>query len=156
MRKREAYRATDEQGRWLAWRLRNALCGSPPVWRRPRALASLLNTLPAAMRPVAEALISRHDLKGWEQACDAQGFRESLYVLDVLDRYAGLADAMWRGLDIGCKNGCYLPGLQAWSGGPWDGVELDAHRRYWTLTTRRAHGEYVARALPDCRSLAND
>lgn len=39
---------------------------------------------------------------------------------------------------------------------PWDGVELDAHRRYWTLTTRRAHGEWVAHALPECRYLAGN
>lgn len=156
MQRREVFLKPHAQARWLAWRLRNAWRWSPPVWCRPRALTSLLNTLPVAVRPFAEALAGRYALKGWERACDAQGFRESLYVLDVLDRYAGTADATQRGLDIGCKNGCYLPGLQAWSGGPWDGVELDAHRRYWTLATRRAHGEWVAHALPGCRYLAGD
>ena len=156
MRRSEVSLKPCEQARWLAWRLRNILCWSLPVWRQPRALASLLNTLPSTVRLVADALAARYDLKGWERACDAQGFRESLYVLDVLDRYAGSPDAMRPGLDIGCKNGCYLPGLQAWSGGPWDGVELDAHRRYWTLTTRRAHGEWVAHALPECRYLAGN
>ena len=77
-------------------------------------------------------------------------------MLDVLDRYVDSPDSARPGLDIGCKNGCYLPGLQAWSGGRWDGVELDAHRRYWTLTTRRAHGEFVARSLPGCRYLAGN
>lgn len=33
-------------------------------------------------------------------------------------------------------------------------MELDAHRRYWTLSTRRAHGEWIARRLPGCRYLA--
>jgi hypothetical protein len=37
--------------------------------------------------------------------------------------------------------------------GPWDLVELDAHRRYADLSTRRAHGERLARAFPGCRYL---
>lgn len=143
-------------GRQWAWWLRGHITWSPPVIRRSRTLPALLHTLPPALRPAAEMLASRYDLSGWGRGCNAQGFRESLYVLDVLDRYAGSPDSARPGLDIGCKNGCYLPGLQAWSGGPWDGVELDAHRRYWTLTTRRAHGEFVARSLPGCRYLAGN
>lgn len=140
----------------LAWWLRHRITWSPPVIRRPRTLPALLQTLAPALRPAAEALISRYDLSGWEQGCDTQGFRESLYVLDVLSRYAGPPDAIQPALDIGCKNGCYLPGLQTWSGGRWDGVELDAYRRYWTLTTRRAHGEFIARSLPGCRYLTGN
>lgn len=145
-----------EPGRRLAWRLRQMLTWSPPVIRRPRTLPALLRTLPPAVLSAAEALASRYDLSGWERVCDAQGFRESLYVLDVLDRYAGSPPDSIPSLDIGCKNGGYLPGLHAWSGSPWDGVELDAHRRYWTMTTRRAHGEFVACGLPGCRYLAGD
>lgn len=113
-------------------------------------------TLPPAQHLAANALAARYDLAAWAKACDAQGFRESLYVLDVLDRYVGSPIYPAPYLDIGCKNGCYLPGLQAWSGGSWHGVELDAHRRYWTLTTRRARGEFVARSLPGCRYTAGD
>jgi len=146
-----------ELGRRLAWRLRHIVTWSPPVLRRSRSLPALLRTLPPAGRPAAEALASHYDLSGWERACDVQGFRESLYVLDVLDRYAGPPpDRSQPSLDIGCKNGGYLPGLRAWSSGPWDGVELDAYRRYWTMTTRRAHGEFVARSLPGCRYLAGN
>lgn len=140
----------------LAWRLRQTVTWSPPVIRCPHSLPALLRAAPPAMRPAAEALAARYDLSGWEPVCDGQGFRESLYLLDVLDRYVGPADSALPSLDIGCRNGCYLPGLQAWSGGPWDGVELDAHRRYWTLTTRRAHGEFIARSLPGCRYLAGN
>lgn len=145
----------DEIGREIAWRLRGALTWSPPAIRRSRSLSALLRTLPPDLRASAERLASRH-APGWERACDPWGFRESLYVLDLLDRCVGPPSSPLPSLDIGCKNGCYLPGLWAWSGGPWDGVELDAHRRYWTLATRRAHGEWIARRLPGCRYLAAD
>lgn len=146
----------NDWGREGAWCLRNAFPWSLPAIRRSRSWSTLLCTLPPALRPTAEALASRYDLSRWGRVCDAQGFRESLYVLDVLDRYVGTPSRSAPALDIGCKNGGYLPGLQAWSGGAWDGVELDAHRRYWTLTTRRAHGESIARSLPGCRYLAGD
>ncbi|MEI2782927.1 MAG: hypothetical protein V9H25_17420 [Candidatus Competibacter sp.] len=148
-------READEIGREIAWWLRGAVTWSPPALRRSRSLPVLLRTLPADLRPPAASLAVRHP-PGWERACDPWGFRESLYVLDVLDRWAGPPASPLPSLDIGCKNGCYLPGLWAWSGGPWDGVELDAHRRYWTLATRRAHGEWIARRLPGCRYLAVD
>lgn len=116
----------------------------------------LLRSLPPVARSTAKALASRYHLDNCEKTCDAQGFQESLYILDVLDRYVGAPVSPWPSLDIGCKNGCYLPGLQAWSGGAWDGVELDAHRRYWNLTTRRAHGQAIAHLLPGCRYIAGD
>ena len=89
---------------------------------------------------------------------------ESLYALDLLDRYGlaqprasseGAAHA-GRGLEVGAKYGAMLPGLAAgWPSG-WDGVELDARQRYWDLRTRRARGEAIARALPGCRFHACD
>ncbi|HRF45612.1 MAG TPA: hypothetical protein PLD30_15475 [Candidatus Competibacteraceae bacterium] len=146
----------DEAGHRLAWRLRNTLSWSPPVIHWPRTLPALMQTLPSAQRSAAEILATRYDLRHWASVCDPIGFHESFYVLDVLDRYAGFPDYPTPYLDIGCKNGSYLPGLQTWSGSPWHGVELDAYRRYWTLTTRRAHGEFVARSLPECRYIAGD
>jgi hypothetical protein len=83
--------------------------------------------------------------------CSPLEFQENLYVLDVLDRYLGTRPNPGRGLDIGCKNWSYVPALYAWSGSAWDGVELDAHRRYATLVTRRAYGEYMAAPFPGCR-----
>ncbi|HRY18388.1 MAG TPA: hypothetical protein P5149_08280 [Candidatus Competibacteraceae bacterium] len=146
----------DEAGHRLAWRLRHTLSWSPPVIRWPRTLPALMRTLPSAQRAAAEILATRYDLRHWASVCDPIGFHESVYVLDVLDRYAGFPGYPAPYLDIGCKNGGYLPGLQTWSGSPWHGVELDAYRRYWTLTTRRAHGEFVARSLPGCRYIAGD
>ncbi len=104
-------------------------------------------------------LAGRYDLAPLAAACGPVERAESLYVLDLLDRH-GLAtpDATGTGraLDVGSKNGAYLPGLAtAWPHG-WDAVELDAHRRYWTLRTRRAHGEAMAAAFPGCRFHAAD
>lgn len=146
---------SDLHTRW-AWSLRQTFPGSLPVWRRRRTLAALWSTLSPTQQPAAEKLAARYDLSNWGNCCDIQGFRESLYVLDVLDHYFGPARSPTPALDIGCKDGGYLPGLRAWSSGPWDGVELDAHRRYWTLTTRRAKGEAIARSLPDCRYIAGN
>src|SRR5574343_215967 len=61
-----------------------------------------------------------------------------------------------RALDVGSKNGTFLPGLAtAWPHG-WDAVELDAHRRYLWGTTRRAYGEAMARHFDGCRFIAGD
>lgn len=151
-----AFQQAGEIGREWVWWWRNTLTWSLPAIRRSRSWTALSRTLPPAARAAAAELATRFDLSRWTNACDAQGFRESLYVLDLLDRHAGPPCCSPPYLDIGCKNGCYLPGLQAWSNGPWDGVELDAHRRYWTLVTRRACGESVARYLPDCRYVAGN
>ncbi len=110
-------------------------------------------------RARVDELAGRYDLAPLVAACGPVERAESLYVLDLLDRH-GLADpvgaATGRGLDVGSKNGAYLPGLAtAWPHG-WDAVELDAHRRYWTLRTRRAHGEAMAAAFPGCRFHATD
>ena len=113
--------------------------------------------LEGAARTRAEQLRARYDLDTLLTVCGAIERAESLYVLDLLDRYglAGDGDA-GGGLDVGSKNGAYLPGLAAaWPGG-WDAVELDAHRRYWTLHTRRAKGEAMAAALPGCAFHATD
>jgi hypothetical protein len=82
---------------------------------------------------------------------------ESLYVLDLLDSLGLSGDgSAGRGLDVGSKNGAYLPGLAlGWPGG-WDAVELDAHRRYLSLHTRRAFGEAAAGRWEGCRFHATD
>ncbi len=116
-----------------------------------------------------------HDLP---RCCGEVELAESLYTLDILDRYMPPLNIATKnidpqmpaptpvstqnvstqhriGLDVGCKSGATLPGLQVWSPG-WDGIELDAHRRYWLGHTRRAVGEAVAATLPGCRYLAGD
>lgn len=101
-----------------------------------------------------EHLKERYDLGGLPKVCGPTEMAESLYVLDLLDRWMPPLQA-GRCLDVGSKYGAYLPGLATWRPG-WDAIEADAHRRYWNLRTRRAVGEAIAGALPDCRFLAGD
>lgn len=136
--------------RELSWRLRNAMTLSSPAIR----LSPLLNRLPSLHLPPDAAarraeLAARYDIRPWPRLCSPMELRENLYLLDVLDRYNRRPQGPC--LDIGSKNWSYLPALCAWSGGPWDGVELDAHRRYLNLATRRAYAERMAARFPGCR-----
>jgi hypothetical protein len=72
----------------------------------------------------------------------------------VLDRQLGPGLPDGRALDVGSKNGGTLPALHAALPRRWDLVELDAHRRYLTLATRRAFGESMVRGFPGCRFVA--
>lgn len=141
----------------LAWQLRSALPWSLPAPKWPVSVRAVTDGLSVEGVERLADLGQRYDLTGWERVCDPQDWRESLYVLDVIDRLlqgAGLPPG--RCLDVGSKNGTYLPGLAAAAPRGWDAVELDAHRRYLWGATRRAHGERMAAAFPGCRFVADD
>ncbi len=140
----------------LAYRVRTALPWSPPAWKWPVPARAVTATLGLeAVERVAE-LVVRYDLGDWAAVCDESDWRESLYVLDLLDRHLPTGLPPGRCLDVGSKNGTYLPGLATGVPRGWDAVELDAHRRYVFGATRRAYGERMAAGLPDCRYLAED
>jgi len=128
--------------------LRNTLTLSMPPWKRPVTAASLGLEV--------TALETRFDLSRWSQCCAAHDWRESLYVLDLLSRLLPADLPAGRALDVGSKNGTYLPGLATAQPRGWDAVELDAHRRYLWGTTRRAYGEAMARHFGGCRFIAGD
>lgn len=135
------------------FRVRGALRWSAPAWKRPvRSFERLLATLPLEGRRRAEALAASHDLGRWPELLTAVELREDLYLLDVLVQH--LPGVTGPGLDVGSRNGANLPALHAFAPGPWDLVEVDAHRRYLDLSTRRAHGERMAGAFPGCRYVA--
>jgi hypothetical protein len=94
-------------------------------------------------------------MQSWPAVMDPTELHEAAYVLDTL-REIGLASPRPIGpsLDVGSKNGSNLPAFATLVPGRWDLVEVDAHRRYASLSTRRAHGERVARAFPGSRYLA--
>ncbi len=93
-----------------------------------------------------------HRLRYLRAACTEENIGIDLDTLKLRDSHMPRLHTMTRGLDIGAAAWSTLPALRAWSNTPWDGVELDAHRRYWTLATRRAHAEYmVRRSDPRCR-----
>lgn len=142
--------------RRASFALRSSLTWSLPAWRRPVALGELEAELAAPARRRLDALLVRHpEVRGWSGALSAPEWRESLYALDVLDRYLGPVPA-GRGLDVGAKNGATLPGLVAAVPTGWDAVELDAHRRYVWGSTRRVYGESLAARTPDCRFISGD
>ncbi len=136
--------------------LRSALTWSPPAWIRPRAKAWFLAQLDEAGRRRFEHLEQGADTHHWPERCDEQAWRESAYVLDVLRRYAPAELPDGHALDVGSKNGCYAPGLYAARAVPWTLVEVDAHRRYWWGSTRRAHGEAMVRGLGGSTFVAGD
>lgn len=136
----------------LAFWLREAVTWSPPA-RCPGP------SMPADLAPVAlgrvEALGQRYDLAPLFAATGPVERDESLYTLDLLDRFVRPVTAGERGLDVGSKYGAYLPGLATF-GGAWDCVERDAHRRYLTGHTRRAVGETISARFRGCRFVAGD
>jgi hypothetical protein len=137
----------------LGFRLRGALPWSAPAWRlRKGSWPRVLGQLDTAAAERARQLRERHPMQGWESWLDDRQWQENLYVLDLLERH--LPDAKGPGLEVGAKNGSLLPALHAAVPGPWDLVELDAHRRYLDLSTRRAHGERVAAGFAGCRYLS--
>jgi hypothetical protein len=141
-----------ELRREIDWRLQNLVPWSVPVVKRTLGNpARCLAHMTAEQQRRYLELSQRYRLAGWTAVCTEGEYRLALYVLDLLDRYVPRPAGAGRGLDIGAAAWSYLPALVAWSGGPWDGVELDAHRRYWTLATRRAHAEYMCRLCPACR-----
>ncbi len=139
----------------LGFRWRSALRWSAPAWKRVVDQRVVAARLDAAGRARLAHLATRFDLTTWSEHCSWPEWRESLYVLDVVSQVVP-STPEGRGLDVGAKNGCTLPGLATARPGGWDAVELDAHRRYVWGTTRRAYGEALAKAFPPCRFLAGD
>ena len=134
----------------IDWCLQNLLTLSAPVVKRrlhdPRHLQAGLT--PEQLKRY-QTLGADYPLDTWSTVCSRQEYLINLHILDLLDRYA--IPATGRGLDIGAGNWAYLPALLSWSGQAWDGVELDAHRRDWTLVTRRAYAKDMQRLCDDCR-----
>lgn len=148
-------------GEWrreIDWQLKRALPWSRPVRKRPTPLSKLQTQLSRDARYRFEQLREQYDLKAWDGICTPIEHKESLYVLDLLDRHVPKPPRHLeiQALDVGSKSWPYLPGLYSWLSTSWTGVELDAHVRYLDFTTRRAHGETMAAHHPGCRYLAEN
>lgn len=136
------------------WRLQNILTFSAPVIKRPVGdLRIVERKFSAAQAARCREFFARYSLSSWARVCDEEESLLNFYFLDICDRAIPRPLRSGRGLDIGAGSWRYLPALTSWSGIPWDGVELDAHRRYWTLATRRAHAEYMLRISDGSRYL---
>lgn len=140
----------------VRWQLKQLLRLSPRLTRKRGLgdLQTLLASFDTAQHQRFAELLQRYRLTDWPRLCVAIEYRENLTLLDLLDQHVPRATTNQRGLDIGCRNFSYLPALSAFSAGAWDGVELDAHARYWNGFTRRAYGEWMARQRSNCHYIA--
>ena len=139
----------------IGFRWRETMRWSAPAWKRPvGSWERARPALPEPGRDRADELARKFDLTGWPKLLTALEVQENLYTLDLLDRHLP-ALPPGPGLDVGAKDGVLLPALRAAWPHPWDLVEIDAHRRYLDLSTRRASGERMASAFPDCRYIAD-
>jgi SAM-dependent methyltransferase len=147
-----------ELGRELAFRWRTIARMSAPPWKQVAGSwhavetdidAKALERLRRLRASYGDAMVS------WPRILTAVELREAAYVLDLLVDVGIASPRPERSaLDVGSKNGSNLPAFAAFAPGRWDLVEVDAHRRYATLSTRRAHGERVARSYPGSRFIA--
>lgn len=144
--------------RELTYRWRQSMRISAPPWKRN---AGSWESLDVRLKPQARKglnrLRTRHGaaIDAWPRILTVAELHEAAFVLDTLDWVVAQGSTLaGPSLDVGSKNGSHLPALVAAVPGPWDLVEIDAHRRYATLATRRAHGEAIARRYGDTRFLA--
>lgn len=142
----------------VAYRWRSLARLSAPAWKSLAGSWDRLEVrLDAKQLERLRRLRERHGraMDDWPSILSATEIQEAAYVLDLLDD-VGIASPRPVGpsLDVGSKNGSNLPAFIAFAPGSWDLVEVDAHRRYLSLSTRRAHGERVARSFPGARFVA--
>lgn len=139
------------------WRLRGLLRWSPSARERAEAKEPATET---------EAHWERaYGLGPAQEKMTTWRWKRNLAVIEILDRLPlALADGL-RGLreprilDIGSKNFDYVDALHGFFssfGAPArvTGLEIDAHRRYTDLRTRRAWAEHYCSTVPGARYLA--
>jgi SAM-dependent methyltransferase len=142
--------------RELRWQLKQLLQYSPALARKTGLANSddLQRRFNTDQHLRFAQLRQQYALDDWPRLCDEVEYIENLYVLDLLAQHLPAPPTNGRGLDIGCRNFSHLPALSAFMPGSWDGVELDAHARYWNGHTRRAYGEWMAQQRKDSHYIA--
>ena len=139
--------------RELEWQIKNNITFSLPVFKNTVTHQQAMTGLSAEQKQQHNTLYSRYQFTGWEDVCTQSEWLENLYILDICDRYIGNSHADLS-LDIGSKNWSYLPALNTFTSNPWHGIELDAYRRYWNLSTRKAYAEYMMKNCHDCKYIS--
>lgn len=161
-----AHAATFALRRWLAW-------SAGPVRHPNEAKDDLFaHASPARARRLEKrerVLRRRYRLERFHDASSCADYRENLYLLDLLDRH--VADDISlaclegktsvRAIDVGSKDFRYAHALARWLGKAaiesergrprrqvsLTGIELDGHRVYDDLSSRKDHGETYAREV---------
>ena len=136
--------------RRLEWHIKNNFTIALPVFKTPIELEQVVVDLSAEAKQRFETLKSKYDFLTWENVCTKSEWMYNFYILDICDQYVGDIQSELS-LDIGSKNWCYLPALTTFTKTPWHGVELDAHRRYWNLSTRKVYAEYMMKICDQCK-----
>lgn len=134
----------------LNWRLKNLLKISAPVFKfRIKSAYSLLKKLPKEASDRYGYLSLRYNTHTWFKVCNRKEFHESIYLLDLLDKYLPRKTYTGLSLDIGSKNWSYLPALAAYTGHDWVGIELDPYQRYLDMSTRYGRAKRMLKAYPE-------
>ncbi len=117
---------------------------------------------PSWLTPRGRQLFDKYALQSWSGVFSKETWRETLAVLELLDRVPGSEAFAPRLLDVGSKNWRYLPALVVWLAarchgtGPREihGVEIDAYRMYSDFRTRlgcaRWFSERFSESGTDC------
>lgn len=147
-------------GRLRFW-IRNHVTATPPIGRvRPTDVRAELDRIETTTTPEQAArlreLRDRYPTAAWRSCVRPYEVAENVLVLDLLDALLAPRSHVWQGraLDVGAKNWTYLAALRSAVALPWDGVELDAHRRYRSGQTRASVAGWRVGAHPGCRYLA--
>lgn len=136
--------------RRLEWRIKNNFTFSLPVFKTPVSPEQIIIDLSSDQKQRFDTLNEKYDLSSWKDVCSRIEWLDNLYLLDVCDHYLDNLQSEIS-LDIGSKNWGYLPALTSFTNTPWHGVELDAFRRYWNLSSRKDHAEYMMKICSQCK-----
>jgi len=137
--------------RELDWQIKNIVNLSAPVFKKTlKYPEKLTQGFSDQKKSRYQYIAQKYDLTSWSTTCNEQEFIENLYVLDICDQFIeNTRPAL--SLDIGSKNWSYFPALRSFTQGTWHGVEIDAHRRYWNMTTRMGYAKYMIQECGQCR-----
>lgn len=147
----------------LSFALRNFLNQDGPLYREKAEPKALLFSDQSDMLRYAERLNAQYGLQALMPQASATRYREALIYLDWLDTFRqakpeafqrrfARSNVTW--LDVGAKNWSYLPALVAFlrqhqpDAFTLHGLEVDPHRRYADLRTRRQYAQAHIHQLP--------
>lgn len=134
----------------IDWQLQNLLTWSAS-YRMQSSSASQCTKISRLDQQRFQLLDEQYDIKSWPEICAKADYHYSLYLLDLLHHYLGAPDESQAALDIGCGSWQYLPALHAFQPTQWLGIELDAHRRFFDMTTRHGRAKSMLRHFPSAR-----
>lgn len=136
--------------REIDWQIQNRLTASARYRKKTISTERLL-AIQAINSQRYRELEERYQIGAWQSLCNGPEYQHNLFILDILDRYQPSYTANHPALDIGSSSWYYLPALYAWQPVPWHGIELDAHRRFVDMTTRRGRAEWMTQHFPSAR-----